>query len=113
MLTIGDAKAGNTIEIPTTPEIEAAIKLAATDRRSSTSRTASEFVHTKNVARGPDDFIFAGCQFIQARNRFELPVIGHALRRTYKTIAPDHCGVPDDISAALSGTCRKACAKNT
>jgi hypothetical protein len=30
-------------------------------------------------------------------------VIGHALRRTYKTIATDHCGVPDDISAALLG----------
>ena len=33
----------------------------------------------------------------------KLPCIGHALRRTYKTIATDHCGVPDDISAALLG----------
>jgi hypothetical protein len=60
-------------------------------------------VHVKTVSRGPDDFIFAGCQFIQARNRTELPAIGHVLRRTYKTIATDHCGVPDDISAALLG----------
>lgn len=32
-----------------------------------------------------------------------MPCIGHALRRTYKTIATDHCGVRDDISAALLG----------
>ena len=103
VLTIGEAKAGNTIEIPTTPEIEAAIKLAATDSTIVYKSHGKEFVHKKTVARGSDDFIFAGCQFIQARNRTELPAIGHALRRTYKTIATDHCGVPDDISAALLG----------
>ena len=103
MLTIGDAKAGNTIGIPTTPEIEAAIKIAATDSTIIYKSHGRDFVHKKTVARGPDDFIFAGCQFIQARNRSELPAIGHALRRTYKTIATDHCGVPDDISAALLG----------
>jgi integrase len=103
VLTIGDAKAGNTIEIPTTREIEAAIKLARTDSTIVYKSHGREFLHKKTVARGPDDFIFAGCQFIQARNRTELPTIGHALRRTYKTIATDHCGVPDDISAALLG----------
>ena len=103
VLTIGDAKAGNTIEIPTTREIEAAIKLARTDSTIVYKSHGREFLHKKTVARGPDDFIFAGCQFIQARNRTELPTIGHALRRTYKTIATDHCGVPDEISAALLG----------
>jgi integrase len=103
ILTIGDAKAGNTIEIPTTPEIEAAIKLAATDSKIIYKSHGREFVHAKTVRRSPDDFIFAGCQFIQARNRSELPAMGHALRRTYKTVATDHCGVPDDISAALLG----------
>ena len=112
VLTIGDAKAGNTIEIPTTPEIEAAIKMAATDLTIIYKSHGRDFVHKKTVARGPDDFIFAGCQFIQARNRSELPAIGHALRRTYKTIATDHCGVPDDISAALQAMCRKACRKS-
>jgi integrase len=68
VLTIGDAKAGNTIEIPTTPEIEDAIKLAATDSTIIYKSHGREFVHEKTVARGPDDFIFAGCQFIQARN---------------------------------------------
>jgi integrase len=103
VLTIGDAKAGNTIEIPTTPEIEAAIELAATDSVIVYKSHGKEFRHKKEVSRKPDDFIFAGCQFIQARNRSEVPCIGHALRRTYKTIATDHCGVPDDISAALLG----------
>ena len=103
ILTIGDAKAGNTIEIPTTPEIEAAIKLAATNSKIIYKSHGREFVHAKTVRRNPDDFIFAGCQFIQARNRSELPTMGHALRRTYKTVATDHCGVPDDISAALLG----------
>ena len=103
VLTIGNSKAGNTIEIPTTPEIENAIKLAATDSKVIYKSHGREFVHKKEVSRKPDDFIFAGCQFIQARNRSEVPCIGHALRRTYKTIATDHCGVPDDISAALLG----------
>jgi integrase len=103
VLTIGEAKAGNTIEIPTTPEIERAIKLAATDSTIVYKSHGRRFVHKKTVSRKPDDFIFAGCQQIQHRHRTELPVMGHALRRTYKTIATDHCGVPDDISAALLG----------
>lgn len=103
VLTIGDAKAGNSIEIPTTPEIESAIKLAATDSTVVYKSHGRRFVHKKTVSRGPDDLIFPGCEHIQHRNRSELPVIGHALRRTYKTIATDHCGVPDDISATLLG----------
>jgi integrase len=103
VLTIGDAKAGNTIEIPTTPEIESAIKLAANDSTIVYKSHGRRFVHKKAVSRRPDDFIFPGCQQIQHRNRRELPVRGHALRRTYKTIATDHCSVPDDISAALLG----------
>ncbi|HEY7230346.1 MAG TPA: site-specific integrase [Pseudolabrys sp.] len=103
VLTIGEAKAGNTIEIPTTPEIESAIKLAAMDSVIVYKSHGRRFLHKKSVSRKPDDFIFAGCQQIQHRHRTELPVMGHALRRTYKTIATDHCGVPDDISAALLG----------
>ena len=73
------------------------------ERSSSPLQLSAKFVHKKEVSRKPDNFIFAGCQFIQARNRSEVPCIGHASRRTYKTIATDHCGVPDDISAALLG----------
>jgi hypothetical protein len=32
-----------------------------------------------------------------------LPARGHALRRTYKTIATTQCKVPDDVSAYLLG----------
>ncbi|MGB6535287.1 MAG: hypothetical protein WBF58_04920 [Xanthobacteraceae bacterium] len=89
VLTIGDAKAGNTIEIPTTPEIEAAIKMAATDSTIVYKSHGREFVHEKTVSRGPDDFIFAGCQFIQARNRGEVPCIAH--KRFHVQLAADRC----------------------
>ncbi len=62
VLVIGDAKAGNTIEIPTTPEIELAIKLAAIDLKIIYKSHGREFVHKKEVSRKPDDFIFTGCQ---------------------------------------------------
>jgi integrase len=90
-------------EIPTTPDIEAAIKLAATDHQIIYKSHGREFVHEKTVSRKPDDFIFPGCQYIQARNRTELPAMGRALRRTYKTIANDHSAVKDEISATLMG----------
>ena len=40
---------------------------------------------------------------LQHRARNELPARGHALRRTYKTIATTHCRIPDDISVYLLG----------
>jgi len=98
-----DKANGDHYKIPTTPEIEGAIKLAANDSQIVYKSHGREFVHAKTVSRDPDDFIFPGCQFIQARNRKELPCIGHALRRSHKTIATDHAGVPDDISADLLG----------
>jgi integrase len=84
-LTIGDAKAGNNIAIPITPEIRYALKLAA----------------DAAPDREPEDVIFPGC--LQAGHRDLLPARGHALRRTYKTIAATHCGIPDDVSAFLLG----------
>jgi integrase len=84
-LTIGDAKAGNDIPVPLTAAINDALKLAA------------------DVApdHKPGDSIFPGCA--QAGHREELPARGHALRRTFKTIATTFCKVPDDVSAFLLG----------
>jgi hypothetical protein len=45
--------------------------------------------------------IFPGCE--QAGHREELPARGHALRRTYKTVATTRCKVPDDVSTFLLG----------
>jgi integrase len=84
-LTIGDAKAGNDIPVPLTPAIQDALKLAgdaAPDHK-------------------PADLIFPGCA--QVGHREKLPTRGHALRRTFKTIATAHCKVPDDVSAFLLG----------
>ena len=86
-LTIGDAKAGNDIAIPITSEIRKALKLAA----------------DAAPDRKPGDLIFPGCSQLQHRDRRELPARGHALRRTYKTIATTQCKVPDDVSAYLLG----------
>lgn len=80
-LTLGDLKMGNSIDIPTTPEIEAALKLGKAGK--------------------PGDLIFPGCLINMCRDG--LPVRGHALRRTWKTIATDHCGVSDEISCFLMG----------
>jgi integrase len=86
-LTIGDAKAGNDIAIPITPELRKALKLAADAAPN----------------HKPGDLIFPGCSQFQHRDRTELPARGHALRRTYKTIATTQCKVPDDVSAYLLG----------
>jgi integrase len=83
-LTIGNSKAGNDIPIPLSPMIERALEMAAKAR----------------PKRNKDNLIFAGCE--QAGHRDKLPARGHALRRTYKTVAFD-CGVPDDLSAFLLG----------
>ena len=84
-LTIGDAKAGNDIPIPLTPAILDALKLA--------TKAAPD--------HEPGDLIFPGCA--QVAHREQLPTRGHALRRTFKTIATAHCKVPDDVSAFLLG----------
>jgi integrase len=84
-LTIGDAKAGNDIAIPISKEIAAALKLAKDAQPDAK----------------PGDLIFPGARHNPTRDK--LPAVGHALRRTYKTIATDHCKVPDDISAMLLG----------
>jgi integrase len=76
-LTIGNSKAGNDIPIP----IARALKLA-------------------RAAADKSGLIFPGCE--QAGHREALPARGHALRRTYKTVATD-CGVSDDLSAFLLG----------
>ena len=85
LLTIGDAKAGNDIPIPLTPAILDASKLA--------TKAAPD--------HEPGDLIFPGCA--QVAHREQLPTRGHALRRTFKTIATAHCKVPDDVSAFLPG----------
>ncbi len=87
LLTIGDAKAGNDIPIPLTPAILDALKLA--------TKAAPD--------HEPGDLIFPGCA--QVAHREQLPRRGHALRRTFKTIATAHCKVPDDVSAFLHRPC--------
>jgi hypothetical protein len=82
---LGDAKAGNDIPVPLTPAIQDALRLAgdaAPDHK-------------------PADLIFPGCA--QVGHREKLPTRGHALRRTFKTIATAYCKVPDDVSAFLLG----------
>lgn len=103
VLTIGDPKMMNTYEIPTTPEIEAAINLAATDSTIVYKSHGKRTIHKKIVSRGPDDPIFPGCERIQPRNRKEVPVMGHALRRTFEVIATDHCRVEPQHSDVLMG----------
>ncbi|HUZ34006.1 MAG TPA: hypothetical protein VMV19_18145 [Xanthobacteraceae bacterium] len=84
-LVIGDAKAGNDITVPITAAIRTELKRARKAQRGATG----------------DDFVFPGARHNPTRDG--LPAFGHALRRSYKTVATDHCGVPDDISAALLG----------
>ncbi len=84
-LTIGDAKAGNDIAVPISKEIAAEFKRA---------RKAQPDAK-------PEDLVFPGARHNPTRDG--LQAFGHALRRTYKTIATDHCKVPDDISAMLLG----------
>ena len=84
-LTIGDAKAGNDIAIPLTPAIRDALNTARKARPKAK----------------PTDLIFPGC--MQVGHREEMPARGHALRRTFKTVAQNECKVPDEVSAYLLG----------
>jgi integrase len=90
LFTMPDAKEENDIEIPITPEIVAAFALARGDND-----------RPNGVGCEPDDLIFPGCLNNPARDA--LPARGHALRRTYKTIAEDWCKVPSQISEYLEG----------
>jgi integrase len=80
-LTIGNSKTGGDIPIPLSAPIVRALKLARANADKS-------------------GLIFPGCE--QAGHRDALPARGHALRRTYKTVATD-CGVSDELSAFLLG----------
>jgi integrase len=85
VLVIGNAKAGNAIEIPLTPEIREAINMAGPKGKA-------------------DTLIFPGCNNIAGgKFRGQLPFKGHALRRTYRTFAADECKIPDDICEHLLG----------
>jgi integrase len=88
--TKSDRDGGNDVTIPITPEIFAAFELARKDK-----------ARPNDVGTGPDDLIFPGCTKNPTRD--VLPARGHALRRTWKTIAEDHCGVPSQISEFLEG----------
>jgi integrase len=90
LFTMPDAKEENDIEIPITPEIVAAFELARKDK-----------ARPNDVGTAPDDLIFPGCSNNPTRDA--LPARGHALRRTYKTVAEDWCKVPTQISEYLEG----------
>jgi integrase len=92
-----------TYEIPTTPEIEAALKLAKSDYVIKYKEHGRTHEKPRKAKYGPDDLIFPGCGFIQARDRKELPVMGHGLRRTFETVASDHCGVSEQHYEYLEG----------
>jgi integrase len=88
--TMPDAKEENDITVPVSREIVAAFELARTDK-----------ARPDNVGTGQDDLIFPGC--LNNPTRDDIPARGHALRRTFKTIAEDYCGVPTQISEYLEG----------
>jgi integrase len=98
-------KVENTLayEIPTTPEIEAALKLAKSDYVIVYQEHGREHRKTRKPSCRPDDLIFPGCGYIQARDRKEVPIMGHGLRRTFETVASDHCGVSDQHYEYLEG----------
>lgn len=83
-LTIGNSKIGTDIPIPLSAPIARALKLARDAQRASGEKSELIF---PGAARG---------------NRDPLPARGHAMRRTYKTVATD-CGVSDELSAFLLG----------
>lgn len=85
-----EGEMGNDITVPITPEIAAAFKLAKTDPK-----------RPDGIGCKADDLIFPGC--INNPTRDKLPARGHALRRTWRTIAEDHCKVPDGIADYLEG----------
>ena len=83
-LTVGNSKTGNDIPIPLSPVIERALEMA---------REAQPKHNRSNL-------IFPECE--QAGHRDPLPARGHAMRRTWKTVAVE-CGVPDELSALMLG----------
>ena len=86
-LTIGNSKAGNDIPIPLSAAIARCLKLA---RDNDAERRQAK----------DSGLIFPGCE--QAGGREKLPVRGHALRRTYKTIGTD-LKISDELTAFLIG----------
>jgi integrase len=80
-LTIGNSKTGGDLPIPLSSAICRALKIARDHADKS-------------------GLIFPECS--QAGHRDALPARGHALRRTYKTVALD-CGISDEMSAFLLG----------
>jgi integrase len=80
-LTIGNSKTGGDLPIPLSSTICRALKIARDHADKS-------------------GLIFPECS--QAGHRDPLPTRGHALRRTYKTVALD-CGISDEMSAFLLG----------
>ena len=82
MVNIGDAKAANDIVIPLTPAIRNALAPAPKGK--------------------PEDLIFPGCAQVGHREPGS-PASGYALRRTFKTIAQNESGVPEEVSAYLLG----------
>jgi integrase len=85
-----DAKMGNDITVPVTPEIVAAFELARKDK-----------ARPNEMGVGPNNLCFPGV--VNNPSRDKIPARGHALRRTFKTIAEDYCGVPTQISEFLEG----------
>jgi integrase len=88
--TMADAKQENDITVPITEEIIAAFEVARTDPE-----------RPNNVGTAADDLIFPGV--LNNPTRDKIPARGHALRRTYKTISEDYCGVSSQISEFLEG----------
>jgi integrase len=97
------------LTIPTTPQIEYAIKLALNAPVQTIVLTGLKGMQPgqKRVVKRPrhgevliPDLIFPGCR--QAPARSKLPTAGHALRHTYKSLATA-LRVPDVLSSILLG----------
>ena len=58
-----------------------------------------------NPTRSPGDLIFPGARHNPTRDK--LPLLAMRSAGIYKTIATDHCKVPDDISAMLGSRPRR------
>ncbi len=91
--TLLRTKTENGIIVPVTPQIAAALALA----RDALTNTDAD---GKPIPPKGTDLMFPGCFNNPSRDGIAY---GHALRRTYKTIATGWCHVPDDISAVLLG----------
>lgn len=100
--TMPDAKEENDIVIPISNEIIAAFELARTDpKRPDPERTTRRAEPVINKRLGPNDPIFPGCENNPTRD--VLPARGHALRRTYRSIAKAWCKIDPDIAEFLEG----------